>query len=418
LLIRCITCGNHESSDEVAYRCSKCGDPLEIILDTKRIREAVREGIWRLRPISVWRYREALPVRDTSKIVTLEEGGTSLHRCDRLAERLGLKTLYVKNEGENPTGSFKDRGMTVGVTRALEMGARTLMCASTGNTSASLAAYSAKAGVRCVVLVPAGNVAQGKMAQAIAHGAQILQIRGNFDAAMVLAQQMSLEHREIYLLNSINPFRIEGQKTAAFEVVDQLEGVSPDRVILPVGNAGNITAYWKGFNELVDLDSSIVLPKMTGVQAEGASPIARAIREGRDRIIPEERPETVATAIRIGSPVNWKRAIRAIRESGGTAEAVSDEEILEAQKLLARLEGIFVEPASASSIAGLSKLIANEKVDRNETVVCITTGHGLKDPEAAVRGFSAQAIDASLESIEHALGLSHVIAGRTTSGGV
>jgi threonine synthase len=418
MLLRCITCGNPESPDGVAYRCSKCGDPLEIVIDTKRVREAVRSGIWSRRPISVWRYKEALPIRDESKIVTLAEGGTHLHRCDRLAERLGLRTLYVKNEGENPTGSFKDRGMTVGVTRAAELGARTLMCASTGNTSASLAAYSAKAGVRCVVLVPAGNVAQGKMAQAIAHGAQILQVRGNFDAAMGLVQQLSLVHPEIYLLNSINPFRIEGQKTAAYEIVDQLGGGTPDRVIIPVGNAGNITAYWKGFNELLDLGVPITLPKMTGVQARGASPIARAIMEGKDRIVPEDRPETVATAIRIGSPVNWKRAIRAIRESGGTAEAVSDEEILESQRLLARLEGIFVEPASASSIAGLSKLLADGKVDRGETVVCVTTGHGLKDPEAASRGFVAQVIDASVESIEHALGLAQVVAGRSSSGGV
>ncbi len=418
MLLRCITCGNPESPEEVAYRCSKCGDPLEIVLDTKRIREAVRGGIWRQRPISVWRYKEALPIQDESKIVTLAEGGTHLHRCDRLAETLGLRTLSVKTEGENPTGSFKDRGMTVGVTRAVELGATTLMCASTGNTSASLAAYSAKAGIRCVVLVPAGNVAIGKMAQAIAHGAQILQVRGNFDAAMELVQQLSLGHREIYLLNSINPFRIEGQKTAAFEIVDQLDGGTPDRVILPVGNAGNITAYWKGFNELLDLGLSITLPKMTGVQAQGASPIARAITEGKDRIVPEDRPETVATAIRIGSPVNWKRALRAIRESAGTAVAVSDDEILEAQRLLARLEGLFVEPASASSIAGLSKLLADGKVDRGETVVCVTTGHGLKDPEAASRGFIAKSIDASVESIEVALGLAKVVEGRSPSGGV
>jgi threonine synthase len=418
MLIRCITCGNAESPDRVAYRCSKCGDPLEILIDTERIKDAIRAGAWRKRPISVWRYKEALPVQEHSKIVTLGEGGTALHRCDRLAESLGLRTLYVKNEGENPTGSFKDRGMTVGVTRAVELGARTVMCASTGNTSASLAAYSAKAGLRCLVLVPAGNVAVGKMSQAIVHGAQILQIRGNFDAAMELVQQLSLEHNELYLLNSINPYRIEGQKTAAFEIVDQLDGASPDRVVLPVGNAGNITAYWKGFNEVLELGVPISLPRMTGVQAEGASPIAKAFREGKDRIVPEEEPETVATAIRIGSPVNWKRALRAIRESDGTAESVSDREILDAQRLLARLEGIFVEPASASSIAGLSKLLANGSVDKTEIVVCVTTGHGLKDPEAASRGLAAQPIDASLESIEHVLGLSRVIARRETSGGV
>jgi len=416
LILKCVTCGHEQDADAVAYRCPKCGDPLEIRLDTERIREVARSS-WRERPISVWRYREALPIHDETKIVSLAEGGTALHRCERLGEKLGLRSLFVKNEGENPTGSFKDRGMTVGVTRAVEMGVKTLICASTGNTSASLAAYSAKAGVRCVVLVPSGNVALGKIAQAVIHGAQILQVRGSFDDAMGLVQELSLRHTEIYLLNSINPFRIEGQKTAAFEICDQLDPASPDSVFLPVGNAGNITAYWKGFNELVDLGFTQSLPRMMGIQAEGASPIVRAIREGREEIVPEPRPETVATAIRIGSPVNWKRAMRAIRDSGGAAEAVSDGEILEAQKLLARLEGIFVEPASASSIAGLARLVGDGKVDRNENIVCVATGHGLKDP-GAVSGMSSPLVmDASMESIERCLGLFEASKAPVSQGG-
>ncbi len=253
MIVRCISCGKESDPSVTVYRCPHCGDPVEILLDVEKASGAVRSGIWPTRPLSVWRYREALPSVEDHEIVSLQEGGTHLHRCDKLAQRLGLKTLYVKNEGENPTGSFKDRGMTVGVTRALKMGANTVICASTGNTSASLAAYAAKAGIHCVVLIPAGNVAVGKLAQAIAHGAQIVQVRGNFDAAMGLVQQVCEAHSEIYLLNSINPFRIEGQKTASYEIRDQLGGQVPDRVVLPVGNAGNITAYWKGFKEMMEL---------------------------------------------------------------------------------------------------------------------------------------------------------------------
>jgi threonine synthase len=289
------------------------------------------------------------------------EGATGLHRCDRLAKALGLWALYVKNEGENPTGSFKDRGMTVGVTRAVELGARTVACASTGNTAASMAAYAAKAGLDAIVLLPSGKVAAGKVAQAVVHGARLVQIDGNFDDAMRVVQELSLAKRGPYLLNSINPFRLEGQKTLAFELMEAL-GRAPDAVVLPMGNAGNISAIWKGFREFGGQ------PRMIGVQAAGAAPIVNGRRV--------ERPETVATAIRIGSPVSWKKAVSAIRESNGHAGTVTDAEILRAQRDLAELEGLFVEPASAAPIAYLRK----HRV--RGTVVAVATGHGLKDPDA------------------------------------
>ncbi|MBW9223210.1 threonine synthase, partial [Methanothermococcus sp. SCGC AD-155-E23] len=336
------------------------------------------------REIGVWRYLEYLPVKNPESIVSLYEGGTPLYRCKNLGEELGLKELYVKNEGANPTGSFKDRGMTVGVTRAGELGVDVVGCASTGNTSASLAAYSARAGKKCIVLLPGGNVALGKLAQAMFYGAKVIQVKGNFDEALEMVMKLA-EERKLYLLNSINPFRLEGQKTIGFEICDQLNWEVPDRVIVPVGNAGNISAIWKGFKEFRETGIIEDLPKMTGIQAEGAKPIVDAFKRGSREIIPVENPETIATAIRIGNPVNYPKALDAIYSSGGYAESVSDNEIIEAQKLLARKEGIFVEPASAASIAGLIKLLDMGIVDRDERVVCVTTGNGLKDPDAAIR---------------------------------
>jgi len=293
----------------------------------------------------------------------------------------------VKNEGENPTGSFKDRGMTVGVSRALELGARGVICASTGNTSASLAAYSARAGLDCLVVVPAGKIALGKLAQAMMYGAKVVAVNGNFDDALSLVMDACTK-LGLYLLNSVNAYRLEGQKTIGFELIEQRGWRLPDWIVLPVGNAGNISAIWKGVKELRRLGIIDEAPRMAGVQAEGAAPIANAVKQGwlEEEIIEfVDKPETIATAIRIGRPVNWKKALRAIRESKGTAVAVSDSEIVEAQKLLARLEGVFVEPASAASIAGLRRLLEEGIIDRDESVVCITTGHGLKDPEEAVR---------------------------------
>lgn len=401
----CIACGEKYNVDEIVYSCRKCGDILEIRYDYSFIRESLEKSDWKSLPLSVWRYKDFMPIRNPLNVVSLNEGGTRLYHCRRLGNALGIKNLYVKNEGENPTGSFKDRGMTVGVSKALELGTKIVACASTGNTSASLAAYAAKAGISCVILIPSGGVAFGKLAQAIIYGAKVIQIRGNFDQALQMVLKLSEEHKEIYLLNSINPYRLEGQKTIAFEICDQLKMEVPNKVVVPVGNAGNISAIWKGFIEFSKTGLIESLPKMVGVQAEGAAPIAKAIKSGKDAITPVEKPETVASAIRIGAPVSWKKAMKAIKDSGGTAETVTDKEILEAQKMLARYEGLFVEPASASSIAGLKKMVENGEIGKDEVVVCIATGHGLKDPDIVVKMFEKPyEVDADISAIEKLLG--------------
>lgn len=375
-MIKCITCAAEYDLNEIIYTCHECGSVLEVICSPE-----VSKDIFSCRKSTMWKYKEFMPV-DPSKIVSLEEGGTPFCKCDKLGKKLGID-LYVKVEGSNPTGSFKDRGMSVGITKALELGVDTVGCASTGNTSASLAAYAARAGLRCIVLLPSGKVALGKLAQAMFHGAEVLSVRGNFDEALETITALALQGK-LYLLNSVNPFRLEGQKSIGFEIVDDLGWKSPDRIILPVGNAGNISAIWKGVKEFHNAGFMEDLPMMTGIQAEGAAPIVRAVRENKEDIIPFENPETVATAIRIGAPVSAKKALAAIYESGGLAETVTDEEILSAQKLLARTEGIGVEPASAASIAGLIKLVDNGEVDKKEQVVCIVTGHLLKDPDTAI----------------------------------
>ncbi|MCW4001184.1 MAG: threonine synthase [Candidatus Bathyarchaeota archaeon] len=402
----CINCKTAYGTDEVVYFCRKCGDILEIKYESGELAAAAKTGDWKAKPLSVWRYRPFMPIHEATKLVTLGEGGTGLHRSQRLGDELGVNTLYVKNEGENPTGSFKDRGMTVGVTKAVELGARHVICASTGNTSAALAAYAARAGIRCTVLIPSGKIAYGKLSQAMIHGAKVLQVKGNFDEALEFVLKLAEKHQDIYLLNSINPFRIEGQKSLGYEICEQLNNQAPDRIVIPVGNAGNISAVWKGLKEFHQLGYIKKLPKMTGIQAAGSAPIAQAIKAGSDKIVPVEHPETVATAIRIGAPVSWKKAVNAIRESGGTAETVTDEEILDAQKTLARIEGIFVEPASASSIAGLKKLVKRGVILSDEKVVCITTGHGLKDPDTAIKQCEKPVeVDAEMSAIEDALGL-------------
>jgi threonine synthase len=375
-MIKCITCGAEYDINEIIYTCRECDSILEVIC-----RPEVSKDIFNCRKSTMWKYKEFMPV-DPSKIVSLEEGGTPFCKCDKLGEKLGVD-LYVKVEGSNPTGSFKDRGMSVGITKAIELGVDTVGCASTGNTSASLAAYAARAGLRCIVLLPSGKVALGKLAQAMFHGAEVLSVRGNFDEALETITALALQGK-LYLLNSVNPFRLEGQKSIGFEIVDDLGWKSPDRIILPVGNAGNISAIWKGVKEFHEAGFIDDLPMMTGIQAEGAAPIVRAIRENKMDITPFENPETVATAIRIGATVSAKKALTAIYESDGCAETVTDEEILSAQKLLARTEGIGVEPASAASIAGLMKLVENGEIDKNEHIVCIVTGHLLKDPNTAI----------------------------------
>jgi threonine synthase len=375
-MMKCISCGAEYPDNEIIYTCNRCGSILEVICEPN-----VSKDIFECRKSTMWKYKEFMPV-DPSRIVSLDEGGTPFCKCDKLGKELGIE-LYVKVEGSNPTGSFKDRGMSVGITKALELEVNTVGCASTGNTSASLAAYAARAGLKCVVLLPAGKVALGKLAQAMFHGAQVISVRGNFDQALEAITTLALEG-QLYLLNSINPYRLEGQKSIGFEIVDDLGWKSPDRIILPVGNAGNISAIWKGITEFHRAGFIDDLPRMTGIQAEGAAPIANAVWKGNDDIVPVENPETVATAIRIGAPVSAKKAIRAIYESDGLAETVSDEEILSAQKILAQTEGIGVEPASAASIAGLKKLVNSGKIDKGEQIVCVVTGHVLKDPNIAI----------------------------------
>jgi threonine synthase len=320
-------------------------------------------------------YRDRLPVTPDSPVVTLLEGGTPLVPAPLLSERTGCD-VYLKVEGANPTGSFKDRGMTMAITKAKEAGAQAVICASTGNTSASASAYAVRAGMVSAVLVPQGKIALGKMGQALVHGARILQVDGNFDDCLTLARGLS-EHYPVALVNSVNPARIEGQKTAAFEIVDAL-GDAPDVHVLPVGNAGNITAYWKGYREYAEDGIATRRPRMWGFQASGSAPIVRGE--------PVRSPQTIATAIRIGNPASWEAAERARDESGGFIDAVTDRQILSAYRLLASGEGVFVEPASAASVAGLLKAAEEGKVDPGQRIVCTVTGNGLKDPDWAVAG--------------------------------
>jgi threonine synthase len=340
-------------------------------------------------------YRGFLPVSDRTPVLTLAEGNTPLVKAENLAvEPLGGLELYFKFEGANPTGSFKDRGMAMAISKALEAGSRAVICASTGNTSASAAAYAARAGIKCIVLIPEGKIAFGKLAQALVHGATVLQVDGNFDQALSIVKAV-VERHPITLVNSINPFRLQGQKTAAFEVSDQL-GRPPRYHALPVGNAGNITAYWMGYKEYRDSGRISSLPVMLGFQAAGAAPIVL----GR----PVERPETVATAIRIGNPASWKGAVDARDESGGRIEAVTDEEILAAYSLIASREGIFCEPASAASLAGVIKLYGQGYFGPGDSVVCTLTGHGLKDPDAVFRVAEEPVkIEADLQAVEEVI---------------
>jgi threonine synthase len=329
---------------------------------------------------SPWRgvieeFRSRLPVSTATPVVTLREGGTPLVPAPRLSELTGCE-VHLKVEGLNPTGSFKDRGMTMAISKAAEEGSKAVICASTGNTSASAAAYAVRAGMVCAVLVPSGKIAMGKLAQALVHGARLLAVDGSFDDCLTLARGLA-EDYPVSLVNSVNIFRIEGQKTAAFEVCDAL-GDAPDVHCLPVGNAGNITAYWKGYSEYAADGSATKRPRMRGFQAAGAAPIVSG------QIVP--KPMTIATAIRIGNPASWQQALAARDESGGAIESVTDRQILSAYRLLAREEGVFVEPASAAGVAGLLQARADGTLDPGQRVVCTVTGHGLKDPEWAISG--------------------------------
>ena len=323
------------------------------------------------------RYRRFLPVTDATPRLSLGEGATPLVRAERLGPAIGAPNLYLKVEGQNPTGSFKDRGMVVAVAKAMEDGAHAIVCASTGNTSASAAAYGAAAGLEVIVVLPRGQTALGKLLQALAAGARVVAVDGNFDAALRIVRALAeQDEHPVTLVNSVNPFRLDGQKTAAYELCDEL-GRAPDILAIPVGNAGNISAYWAGFRDYAEAGIIDSRPRMWGFQAAGAAPLV----SGR----PVDRPETVATAIRIGAPASWEKAIVARDESGGRIEAVTDDEILAAYRDLARLEGVFCEPASAASVAGLRKMAAQAALDPDATVVAVLTGHGLKDPHTAER---------------------------------
>ncbi|AWR99987.1 threonine synthase [Metallosphaera hakonensis] len=384
--MRCIECGFQSELDQKMITCPRCGGIMEI-----SVKLPSSFSFSNLRGRGVWRYSQAI-AGNYKKIISINEGGTPLIRT-----RTG-KEVYFKFEGANPTGSFKDRGMTVAISSAVNEGYKIVVAASTGNTAASAAAYSARAGLRIYLVLPKDKVAIGKLAQSILYGATILEVEGSFDIGMKAVIKLYKEMGLVYPLNSFNPWRLEGQKTIAYEITEEI-GV-PDYVFVPVGNAGNIYAIWKGFSELMNLGIIDRIPRMVGVQAEGASPIAKAIINNQEAPQFVENPETIATAIRIGKPVNWKKAMKAIKESQGTAIYVNDAEIMEAQRELARTEGIGAEPASVASFAGYKKAIEQGWVDRDNKVVMILTGHSLKDPDSMIRS-SARRIVVNPDHLEN-----------------
>lgn len=382
-ILKCVKCGNVYEPIPKLFICPRCDSLLDVIIN-----EVVFD--WnkaRSRRFGVWRYREFLPIREDIEPVTMCEGGTPLIKTVNLKEKryLNNPNIYIKFEGANPTGSFKDRGMTVGVTIAKNINVEGVVVASTGNTAASAAAYAARANLKCIVVLPKGSVAKGKIAQALLHGAEVREVEGTFDNALeeVFESVINGQLKNMYPLNSYNPWRLEGQKTIAYEIVDEL-GVVPDYVFVPVGNAGNISAIWKGFKELYDFGYVDKLPKMVGVQAEGAAPLALAWIKGYSEPLYVDKPTTIATAIKIGKPVNWSKAMKAVKESQGFFTIVSDEEVITAMKLMAMVEGVGVEPASAASLAGLIKCEKEGKIYEDSLVVVIATGHALKDPDTIV----------------------------------
>jgi threonine synthase len=343
----------------------------------------------------LYQYQNYLPITKKTPMFSIGEGDTPLVKCDRLAKKYGCKELYFKLEGCHPTGSFKDRGMVMAIAKAVEAGSKAVICASTGNTSASAAAFAAYCGLECIIVIPGGKIAMGKLAQAIVYGAKIIAIDGNFDKALEIVRKLS-ERNPVTLVNSLNPYRIEGQKTAAFEIIDVL-GDAPDYLFLPVGNAGNITAYWKGFKEYYAAKKATKKPKMYGFQAEGAAPIVRGHAI--------EKPETVATAIRIGNPASWEKAVAARDESGGIIDMVTDDEILSAQRIMASEAGVFGEPASAAPLAGLIKLTSKGQKFTGKVIVCVVTGNGLKDTETALKKApKIMELPADIAKVEKVLG--------------
>jgi threonine synthase len=404
---RCINseCGSAFDLDARMYVCSRCGDLLELE-KTKRVLDEPGElqEIWNNRlttfdPLDrsgVWRFREFLPFYESDPIVSLEEGNTPLYDAPHCAEYCGLDALKLKHQGNNPTGSFKDTGMTVAVTQARKLGMRLVACASTGNTAASLAAYAARARMVCAILVPEGQVSEAKLAQALDYGAKVLEIEGNFDTCMRVIQELA-EQSSLYLVNSINPFRIEGQKTVAFELCEQLWWQTPDHVVVPGGNLGNSSALGKGFRELFGHGLTKKQPRISVIQAEGAAPFARFVArqkatENSTEFIDEKHPQTLASAIKIGAPVSWKKAWRAVRETEGYVITVSEQEIADAKAMIGR-DGIGCEPASATTVAGICKLVADGWIKKDESVVAVLTGHLLKDTDYVIN-YHAQTLKA------------------------
>ncbi|MEM0072643.1 MAG: threonine synthase [Metallosphaera sp.] len=385
--MRCIECGFQSEIDQKLITCPRCGGILEI-----SVKLPPSFSFSKLKGRGVWRYSEAI-AGNYRKVITINEGGTPL-----IKGKVG--EVYYKFEGANPTGSFKDRGMTVAISSAVNEGYKIVIAASTGNTAASAAAYSARAGLRIYLVLPKDKVAIGKIAQAVLYGATILEVEGSFDVGMKAVMKLYKDMGIVYPLNSFNPWRLEGQKTIAYEIAEEIR--VPDFVFVPVGNAGNIYAIWKGFTELRDAGIIDKVPRMIGVQAEGASPIAKAIVNNLDTPQFVENPETIATAIRIGKPVNWRKAMKAIKESQGTAVYVSDSEIVEAQKELARTEGIGAEPASVASFAGYKKAIQEGLVDKSSEVVIVLTGHALKDPDSMIKS-SARRILVNPDHLENVI---------------
>ncbi|MEP6921481.1 MAG: threonine synthase [bacterium] len=385
-------CGARYGINERLYVCPKCGGLLDVVGDApEKIDAAALRSVWNERLASfnprdrsgVWRYRELLPFDISARVITLAEGNTPLYDAPVAASYSGLDALTLKHQGCNPTGSFKDTGMTTAVTQALVLGAKTVVCASTGNTAASLAAYAARAQLQCAILVPHGQISHNKLAQSLDYGAVVLELDGNFDDAMRVIRELA-EDESIYLVNSINPFRIEGQKTVAAELLHQRGWRAPDHVVVPGGNLGNSSALGKGFRELKDRGLIDQLPRLSVVQAEGAAPFARMFASGTNSLTPVAHPETLATAIKIGAPVSWQKALREVLESDGRVITVSEQEIADAKAIIGR-DGVGCEPASATTVAGIKRLVASGDIKADDDVVAVLTGHILKDTDYAIR---------------------------------
>jgi len=378
----CPICQGERDIDGFVYRCERCDEPLEVQYDLENLKERRSPRTFEGRPWNMWRYSEILPV-DADGRISLEEGGTPLHLGRRLGEKLGLERLYFKDETRNPTGSFKDRGSSVGVSKAVQLRANAVGCVSTGNMAASVAAYAAKAGLRSLVLIPTGTPVE-KMVQTMICGSALIAVRGEYPETYRMGLEASAKHR-IYMVHSDAPFRVEGQKTVAYEISEQLGWNSPDRVLVPTSSGGNISALWKGFKEMHQLGLVSHVPSMVCVQAEGCSPIAASFGSGKDAVHPFAKSDTIAQSISNPDPPSGRRVLRLLKDSKGHAMSVTDQEILEAQRLVAETEGLFVEPASASTIAALVKLAESGVIGRSDRVVCVLTGSGLKDVKSATR---------------------------------